>query len=143
MQRQQWMNGGHKEAHKATRKVHFVTLMDIRHIQKYEYIPWNVRKINLKCGNNFVLDELVHSDFFQEVGSRTQVVATTVCATVSAAPLSATNGCGKASTRWTSHPAVRFRSNCSTRSPQDSGPSRNSPCSLSHMTLMHHCGSHT
>ena len=25
--------------------------MDIRHIQKYEYIPENSRKSNLKCGN--------------------------------------------------------------------------------------------
>ena len=42
----------------------------------------------------------------------------------SAAPLSTTDGCGKAFTRWTSHTAVRFRSNCSTRSRQHSGPSR-------------------
>ena len=33
------------------RKVHFVALLDIRHIQKYEYIPVNVRKSNLECGN--------------------------------------------------------------------------------------------
>ena len=47
------MKGGHKEGtqrHKV-RKVHFVALMDIRHIQKYECIPENVRKSNLKCGN--------------------------------------------------------------------------------------------
>ena len=60
------------------RKVHLVALMDIRHIQKYEYIPvnvsknnlkcghkyeyipWNVRKSKLKCGNYFVLHEFVH-----------------------------------------------------------------------------------
>ena len=26
-------------------------LMDIRHLQNYEYIPVNVRESNLKCGN--------------------------------------------------------------------------------------------
>ena len=42
-----------KKAHENKRKgkVHFVALMDIRHIQKYEYIPGNVCKSNLKCGN--------------------------------------------------------------------------------------------
>ena len=35
------------------RKVHFVALMDIRHIQKYEYIPENVRESNLKCGHKY------------------------------------------------------------------------------------------
>ena len=58
------MKGGQKKAHKTTkRKVHFATLMDIRHIQKYEYIPGNVRKSNLKCGNQFVFDELLHWNF--------------------------------------------------------------------------------
>ena len=33
------------------RKVHFVALMDTRHIQMYEYIPVNVSKNNLKCGH--------------------------------------------------------------------------------------------
>ena len=28
--------------------------MDIRHIQKYEYIPENVRKNNLKCGKEYI-----------------------------------------------------------------------------------------
>ena len=47
------MKGGHKEGtqKQKVRKVHFVTLTDIRHIQKYKYIPVNVRKSNLKCGN--------------------------------------------------------------------------------------------
>ena len=27
--------------------------MDIRHIQKYEYVPKNVRKSNLKCGQKY------------------------------------------------------------------------------------------
>ena len=49
------MKGGHKATHKATRKVHVATL-----IQKYEYIPENVRKSDLKCGNIFVLFEFVH-----------------------------------------------------------------------------------
>ena len=42
-----------KKAHKKqkVRKVHFVALMDIRYIQKYEYIPVNIRKNNLKCGH--------------------------------------------------------------------------------------------
>ena len=35
----QGMKGCHKKAHKTTkRKIHFAALMDIRHIQKYEYI---------------------------------------------------------------------------------------------------------
>ena len=47
------MKGGHKEGtqKQKVRKVHFVALMDIRHMQKYKYIPVNVRKSNLKCGN--------------------------------------------------------------------------------------------
>ena len=50
----QGMKGGHKKAHKTTkRKVHFAALMDIRHIQKYEYIPGNVSKNNLKCGPEY------------------------------------------------------------------------------------------
>ena len=50
----QGMKGGHKRAHKTTiRKVHFAALMDIRHIQKYEYIPENVSKNNLKCGPEY------------------------------------------------------------------------------------------
>ena len=49
-----WMKGSHKEGaqKQKVRKVHFVALMDIRHIEKYEYIPGNVRKSNLKCGNS-------------------------------------------------------------------------------------------
>ena len=48
------MKGGHKEdtQKQKVRKVHFDAFMDIRHIQKYEYILENVRKSNLKCGNN-------------------------------------------------------------------------------------------
>ena len=34
--------------------------MDIRQFQKYMYILVNVRKSNLKWGNNFALDEFVH-----------------------------------------------------------------------------------
>ena len=47
------MKGGHKEGtqKQKVRKVHFVALMDIRHMQKDKYIPENVRKSNLKCGN--------------------------------------------------------------------------------------------
>ena len=47
------MKGGHKEGtqKQKVREVHFAALMDIRHIQKYEYIAENVRKSNLKCGN--------------------------------------------------------------------------------------------
>ena len=43
------MKGGHIEGtpKQNVRKVHFVALMDIRHIQKYEYIPENVRENNL------------------------------------------------------------------------------------------------
>ena len=46
------MKGGHKKGIKTKkeRQVHFAALMDIRHIQKYEYIPGNVSKNNLKCG---------------------------------------------------------------------------------------------
>ena len=42
-----------KKAHKnkKVREVHFAALMDIRHIQKYVYLPGNVRKSNLKCEN--------------------------------------------------------------------------------------------
>ena len=47
--------GGHKEGtqKQKVRKVHFVALMDIRHIQKYKYIPENVRKNNLKWGRKY------------------------------------------------------------------------------------------
>ena len=47
------IKGGHKEGtqKQKVRKVHFVALMDIRHIQKYEYIPENVRESILKSGN--------------------------------------------------------------------------------------------
>ena len=47
--------GGHKEGtqKQKVRKVHFAALMDIRHIQKYEYIPENVRENNLKCRHKF------------------------------------------------------------------------------------------
>ena len=46
------MKGGHKRGKQKqkVRKVHFAALMDIRHVQKYEYIPENVRKSNLKGG---------------------------------------------------------------------------------------------
>ena len=54
------MKGGHKEGtqKQKVRKVHFDALMDIRYIQKYEYIPGNVRKSNLKCGNYQAQHEL-------------------------------------------------------------------------------------
>ena len=47
------IKGRHKEGTQKqnVRKVHIVALMDIRHIQKYEYVPGNVRESNLKCGN--------------------------------------------------------------------------------------------
>ena len=47
------MKGGHKEGtqKQKVQKVHFAAFMDIRHIQKYEYIQENVRESNLKCGN--------------------------------------------------------------------------------------------
>ena len=32
-------------------KIHSVPLMDIRHIEKYEYILENIRESNLKCEN--------------------------------------------------------------------------------------------
>ena len=43
------MKGVHKEGtqKQKVRKVTFVALMDIRHIQKYEYIPENVRESNV------------------------------------------------------------------------------------------------
>ena len=49
------MKGSHKEGtqKQKVRKVHFVALMDVRHIQKYEYIPDNVREISLKCGHEY------------------------------------------------------------------------------------------
>ena len=49
------MKGGHKEGTQKqnVRKVYFAALIDIRHIQKYEYIPENVSKINLKCGHKY------------------------------------------------------------------------------------------
>ena len=49
------MKGGHKEGtqKQKARKVHFAALMDIRHIQKYEYILENVRENNLKCGHKY------------------------------------------------------------------------------------------
>ena len=52
------MKGGQKEGtqKQKVRKVHFAALMDIRHIQKYNYIPENVRKSNLKCGNFEILN---------------------------------------------------------------------------------------
>ena len=47
------MKEGHKEGtlKQNIRKVHFFALVDIRHTQKYEHIPVNVRKSNHKCGN--------------------------------------------------------------------------------------------
>ena len=47
------MKGGLKEGtqKQKVRKVHFDALMNIRHIQRYEYIPVNVSENNLKCGN--------------------------------------------------------------------------------------------
>ena len=46
--------GSHKEGtQKNESKVHFGALMDMRHIQKYEYIPKTVRKNNLKCGHKY------------------------------------------------------------------------------------------
>ena len=49
------MKGGHKEdtQNQNIRKVHYTALMDIRHIQKYEYIPKNVSKSNLKYGYKY------------------------------------------------------------------------------------------
>ena len=49
------MKGDHKEGtqKQKVRKVHFVALTDIRHIQKYEYIPENVHENNLKCGHKY------------------------------------------------------------------------------------------
>ena len=49
------MKGGHKEGtqKQKVRKVHCVASMDIRHIQKYEYIPVNVTKNNLWCGHGY------------------------------------------------------------------------------------------
>ena len=49
------MKGGHKEGtqKQKVRKVHFAALMDIRHLQKYEHIPENVRESNLKCGHKY------------------------------------------------------------------------------------------
>ena len=74
------MKGGHKEGtqNQKVKKVHIVALLDVRHIQKYEYIPVkvrkndlkcghedkyipvHVRKSNLKCGNYHMLHEFVH-----------------------------------------------------------------------------------
>ena len=53
------MKGGHKEGtqKQKVRKVHFVALMDIHQIQKYEYIPGNVGKSNLKCGSNLYIEK--------------------------------------------------------------------------------------
>ena len=47
------MKGGHQEGTKnqEVREVHYVALIDVRRIQKYEYIRVNSRKSNLKCGN--------------------------------------------------------------------------------------------
>ena len=49
------MKGGQKEGtqKQKMRKVHFVALMNIRHILKYEYIPENVRENNLKCEHKY------------------------------------------------------------------------------------------
>ena len=43
------MKGVHEDGtqKQKVRKVTFVALMDIRHIQKYEYIPENVRESNV------------------------------------------------------------------------------------------------
>ena len=45
------MKGGRQK--QKIRKVFFVALIYIRHIQKYEYIPRNVRESNLKCGHKY------------------------------------------------------------------------------------------
>ena len=50
----------HFSLFESTRKVHFATLMDIRHIQKSECIPENVRKCNLKSGIILVLHEFIY-----------------------------------------------------------------------------------
>ena len=47
------MKGGHKEDTKINKKSRFVALMEIRHIQKYEYIPDDVRESNLQCGDKY------------------------------------------------------------------------------------------
>ena len=46
-------------------EVHVVVLVDIRHIQKYEYIPENVHESSLKCGNQAQMKELYTN--FQKV----------------------------------------------------------------------------
>ena len=59
------MKGGHEEGtqKQKVRQVHFVALVDIRHIQKYEYIPENVRESNLKCGNYQALMKELYTNF--------------------------------------------------------------------------------
>ena len=49
----EWKEVMKKAQKQNVRKVHFFALMDIRHIQKYEYIPENVRESNLKCGHKY------------------------------------------------------------------------------------------
>ena len=71
------MKGGQKEGtlKQQVRKVHFVALMDIRHILKYKYIPKSVRKSNLKCGNSQAhMKEAVHEhrEEMDEAGIRAE-----------------------------------------------------------------------
>ena len=60
------MKGGLKEGTRKQkiRKVYFVALMNIRHIQKYEYILVTVRKNILKRVNYSVPHDFVHICFF-------------------------------------------------------------------------------
>ena len=60
------MKGGQKEGtqKQKVRKLHFAALMHIRHLQKYEYIPENVRKSNssveiMKIEIGTIIDEVV------------------------------------------------------------------------------------
>ena len=59
------MKGGHKEGTKKqeVREVHYIALIDVRHNQKYEYIPENSRKSNLKCGNDQAQMKELYTNF--------------------------------------------------------------------------------
>ena len=57
------MKGGHKEGTQNKKESPPCSIDGHPPIQKYEYIPGNVRKNNLKCGNILVLREFVHRVF--------------------------------------------------------------------------------
>ena len=63
MEWKEWKEVIKEGAQQKKRKVHFVALMDICHIQKHKYIRENVRKSNLMCGSYQALVKELYTNF--------------------------------------------------------------------------------